>query len=63
MFPFSVNNTFEYPFSGEVAQTISPAFFAAQQGVPEIERAIVQDVASYGDQLGALTKAVLALAS
>ena len=62
MFPFTVNNTVEYPLSGDVTQEISPSFFAAQQGIPEIEREVVQTVASYGDQLGALTKAVLALA-
>ena len=63
MFPFQFNTTFEYPLSGDVAQSISPAFFAAMKGVPEIERAVVQDVASYGDQLGALTKVVLELAA
>ena len=62
MFPFQFNTTFEYPLSGDVAQSISPAFFAAMKGVPEIERAVVQDVASYGDQLGTLTEVVLQLA-
>ncbi|MEL6207027.1 MAG: hypothetical protein AAFR47_17175 [Pseudomonadota bacterium] len=60
MFPFLVNN-FEYPLSGDVIQDISP-FFSMQQGVPEIEQEIVRHVASYGDQLGALTDAVLVLA-
>ena len=64
MFPFLVNApTIEYPLSGDVTQDISPRFFAAQHGIPEIEREVVQSVASYGDQLGALTEAVLALAT
>jgi len=63
MFPFLVNtDNFEYPLSGDVTQDISPAFISAMKGVPEIEWEIVTSVASYGDQLGALTDAVLELA-
>ncbi|MDJ0628388.1 MAG: hypothetical protein QNJ44_09030 [Rhodobacter sp.] len=63
MFPFLVNtNNYEFPLSGDVTQDISPSFFAAMEGVPEIEREVVTKVASYGDQLGALTDAVLVLA-
>jgi len=63
MFPFLVNApTIEYPLSGDITQDISPSFIAAMKGVPEIERKIVTDVASYGDQLGTLTDAVLELA-
>lgn len=63
MLPFFANtNNFEYPLSGDVIQDISPSFFAAQIGVPEIEREVVTKIASYGDQIGALTDVVLALA-
>ena len=63
MLPFFVNtNNYEYPLSGDVTQDIAPAFFAAMNGTPEVEKEIVTKVASYGDQIGALTDVVLALA-
>ncbi|MEM6711817.1 MAG: hypothetical protein AAF590_05990 [Pseudomonadota bacterium] len=62
MFPFLSNtNNFEYPLSGDVNQDISTSFFAAMKGIPEIEKEAVSKVASYGDQLGALTAVVLQL--
>ena len=63
MFPFLVNApTIEYPLSGDVVQDIEPNFGDQIVGVPEIEREVITRVASYGDQIGALTDAVLALA-
>ena len=63
MFPvFSFSPNIEYPLSGDVVQDIDPHFGDDIVGVPEIEREIVTRVTSYGDQLGALTDAVLALA-
>lgn len=63
MYPFFVNApTLKYPLSGDVSQDIDPNFGDQIIGVPEIEREVVTRVASYGDQIGALTDAVLALA-
>jgi len=59
---------FRYPYSGSVNQHIQPQtdWFVNNvrpgAGVPDIERAVVRRVASYGTQLGKLTDAVLVLA-
>jgi hypothetical protein len=59
---------FNYPWSGSVAQEISPDttwFFGAikpQAGIGEVEKEIF-DVASYGKQLGLITEVLLSLAS
>ncbi len=59
---------FNYPWSGNVAQEISPDttwFFGAikpQAGIGEVEKEIF-DVASYGKQLGLITEVLLSLAS
>jgi hypothetical protein len=59
---------FNYPWSGNVAQDISPDttwFFGAikpQAGIGEVEKEIF-DVASYGKQLGLITEVLLSLAS
>ncbi len=47
------------PLSGAVNQDFTPSPY---QGVPEIEQAVVQDVASFGRQLGIISEAVLELA-
>lgn len=63
MFPyFYTTNNIEYPLSGDVTQGISAAFIGTMKGLPDFERKVVTDVASYGDQLGTLTDAVLQLA-
>ena len=63
MFPVLINSpVIEYPLSGNVTQDISPAFFAAMKGIPEVEREVVTSVASYGSQLSTLADAVLAVA-
>jgi hypothetical protein len=62
MFPFVYSPTYEYPFSGDVTQGISPSFSWEIEGIPEVEYEVVTTVASYGKQLGKLTEAVLALA-
>ncbi|WP_108263256.1 hypothetical protein [Mangrovicoccus ximenensis] len=56
VFPFSA--IFRAPLSGDVAQSIAPDF----AGVPEVERRITEEVASYGSQLGTLFDALKALA-
>lgn len=59
---------FNYPWSGNVAQDISPDttwFFGAikpEAGNGDLEKEIF-DVASYGRQLGLITEVVLSLAS
>jgi hypothetical protein len=59
---------FNYPWSGNVAQDISPDttwFFGAikpQAGIGDVEKEIF-DVASYGRQLGLITEVLLSLAS
>jgi len=50
-----------YPLSGAVDQDISPTLLA-QSGNPGVERAVLENVASYGSQIGALSEVVLALA-
>ena len=63
MFPWLINSPIiEYPLSGDVTQDIAPSFFSSMKGTPEIEKEVVTSVASYGDQLGTLIDAVLALA-
>ncbi|MEM6464551.1 MAG: hypothetical protein AAF724_21840 [Pseudomonadota bacterium] len=63
MFPFLyTTNNIEYPLSGDVTQDISSAFISTMKGVPAVEKEVVTRVASYGDQLGTLTDAVLAIA-
>ncbi len=56
VFPFSA--IFRAPLSGDVAQSIAPDF----AGVPEVERRIVENVASYGSQLGTLFDALKEMA-
>ncbi|WP_238365816.1 hypothetical protein [Mesobacterium pallidum] len=65
VFPFGPFSTlFEAPWSGDVIQHIEPRINSDDiSGVPEIERRVVTEVASYGRQLGWLTEAVLALAA
>ncbi len=64
MFPWLVwwAPTFELPFSGDVTQDIAPEtdwyLGHAKQGDPSIERRVVEDVASYGKQLGILIDCV-----
>lgn len=50
---------FYAPLSGAVSQDISSRLY---EGVPEIEAAVIQEVASYGRQLGILSEAVLEIA-
>lgn len=50
---------FYAPLSGPVSQDISPRLY---EGVPEIEAAVIQEVASYGRQLGIISEAVLEIA-
>ncbi|MEO1024818.1 MAG: hypothetical protein AAFX07_04590 [Pseudomonadota bacterium] len=62
MFPIVFSNTYEYPLSGNVMQSISPMLNFEIAGIPEVEHEVVTTVASYGKQLGKLTEAVLLLA-
>ncbi|MEM9912266.1 MAG: hypothetical protein AAF922_15930 [Pseudomonadota bacterium] len=63
MFPlYNVNNTYEFPLSGDVTQGISPVFSYRYEGIPEIEYEVTTTVASPGKQLGKLTEAVLVIA-
>lgn len=62
MFPIVFSNTYEYPLSGNVMQSISPMLNFEIEGIPEVEHEVVTTVASYGKQLGKLTEAVLVLA-
>lgn len=58
--PFSLwSTTFRLPLSGDVTQDIDPSVHIA--GVPEIEAQVVQDVASYGTQLGKVLDALQTL--
>lgn len=50
---------FYAPLSGPVSQDISPRPY---EGVPEIEAAVIQEVASYGRQLGIISEAILEIA-
>lgn len=50
---------FYAPLSGPVSQDISPRLY---EGVPEIEADVIQEVASYGRQLGIISEAVLEIA-
>lgn len=59
LFPFSM---FKTPLSGDVIQNISPEVTGIEiAGDAELERKIVQNVASYGKQLGLILKALEAL--
>jgi len=58
---------FRAPWSGDVAQRItapwfSPSLTVNYAGDPAVEDRVVTDVASYGKQLGWLTKIAIALA-
>ncbi len=67
MFPWLSYTTrdLHFPFSGSVAQDISPEWFFGsirpEAGDGQIEKEIF-DVASYGRQLGLITEVLLALA-
>jgi hypothetical protein len=53
------------PLSGDVSQWLrffSPTINVNGRGDPELEGAIVRDVATYGSQIGQLTALVLAMA-
>lgn len=58
-FPFT---WFRSPLSGDVIQNISPEFTSVDiAGNARIERRIVQEVASYGDQLGTMLDVLMLL--
>lgn len=60
MYPFMINSPIiEYPLSGNVTQDIETSWFARMKGIPEVEREIVTEVWSYGEQLGTLTDVLL----
>lgn len=53
---------FRAPFSGDVTQEIVPRLFSPEiQGIPEIERKVQTEVASYGKQLGKILDALVVL--
>ena len=59
------NSSHHQPLSGDVSQWLrffSPTVTVNGRGDPDLEAAIVHDVATYGAQLGPLTALVLALA-
>lgn len=61
--PFSLwSPTFRFPLSGDVKQDIDPEFSTQIAGIPEIELAVIRDVASYGKQLGKVHEALKLLA-
>ncbi len=59
------STTINFPFSGNVKQDISPETDWFSQTIPahtgssDIERAVMQEVASYGEQIKVLTVALL----
>ncbi len=61
---FNQNRT-EQPLSGDVSQwfkLFSPSLTVNGAGDPALEREIVEDVATYGAQIGQISEVVLALA-
>ena len=54
--------TWRLPLSGDVVQNIYPTADFNYAGVLSIERDVVENVASFGTQLGVLSDAVLELA-
>jgi hypothetical protein len=54
-------NVYNWPFSGSVAQDIHPALLA-QAGDRGVEREVLDDVASYGKQIGVIADLLLSLA-
>ncbi|MGY9046029.1 hypothetical protein P775_25060 [Puniceibacterium antarcticum] len=57
--PFSLwSPIFRFPLSGDIHQDIDPEFTTHIAGVPEIELAVIRDVASYGAQLDKVLEAL-----
>lgn len=66
MSDFDYNNPFTWfrgPLGGDVVQNISPVFSNVDiAGNVDVERRVVREVASYGDQLGTILDVVAMLA-
>lgn len=61
--PSFMTNVLRMPLAGDVSTDIESRLYSHDyKGVPEIERAVLKEVAGYGKQLGWMTEALLALA-